>query len=575
MQSAHIENTGRTIKKLKTLALDEVFYRPTEKLLSLRHGDAASQTKGFKLGFECTLTGKEANPETLSLSVSVTRGKNANLALNYDGDDKLMPTIGDRDLPFSIFTPGLSGIPLKEEWKTRGALDAAAMHGDANLYLRTLLDHLLHKDLSTEVVTDWCRGALEIEDLPEKSSWRAFCSFLNDCYPGAYVYIKHNSAKDRYIDVSVEYRGLEFTLDSASTGMLQVIQILAYACFYAPPLLLLDEPDAHLHADSQTRLHRALKSLTKNTTTRVVLATHSPQLLQLMMDDLDTKIIWLDAGKEVPVPAGQLPAIPILMELGALALGAQAFDPKNKLIVLTEDKEADFVKIFVKANYAGNFACLSYHGCGNLSGARQLSVLLSELRPDARIIIHRDRDFRTNEEMSFELILAAARFNLDGCEKTSEIFTPLNDIEHSFLNPNHLKEALDNFATPQQIQDALKNALEIKRDELTAKIHSAREVIKRNLYDCERMKKKEEDRQASGISIKPPKTKEFLPIDGRHPLEIYQCHGKIAYRTFITELHKIIKGDSRLIEPKIMTSTKFLRDKNWHKTLNNKDEKQN
>jgi ABC-type glutathione transport system ATPase component len=111
--------------------------------------------------------------------------------------------------------------------------------------------------------------------------------------------------------------------------MLQVIQILAYACFYAPPLLLLDEPDAHLHADSQTRLHRALKSLTTNTLTRVVLATHSPQLLQLMMDDLDIKVIWLDSGKEVSVPSGQLPAIPILMELGALALGAQAFDPKK------------------------------------------------------------------------------------------------------------------------------------------------------------------------------------------------------------------------------------------------------
>ncbi|KPW94997.1 MULTISPECIES: AAA family ATPase [Pseudomonas] len=572
MQSAYIENTGRTIRKLKTLALDEVFYRPTEKLLSLRHGDAASQTKGFKLGFECTLSKQNEEAETLSLSVAVTRGKNANLALNYEGDDKLMPTIGDRDLPFSIFTPGLSGIPLKEEWKTRGALDAAAMHGDANLYLRTLLDHLLHKDLPADTVSEWCRGALEIEDLPESSSWRAFCTFLNDCYPGAYVYIKHNSAKDRYIDVSVEYRGLEFTLDSSSTGMLQVIQILAYACFYAPPLLLLDEPDAHLHADSQTRLHRALKALTTNTTTRVVLATHSPQLLQLMMDDHDVKVIWLDSGKEVSVPDGQLPAIPILMELGALALGAQVFDPKNKLIVLTEDKEADFIKVFIKANYEGSFACLSYHGCGNLSGARQLSVLLSELRPDARIVIHRDRDFRTTEEMSFELALASARLKLDGCEKTFEMFTPLNDIEHSFLNSHHLEESLAKLANPQQIQDALSNALEIKRDELTAKIHSAREVIKRNLYDCERMKKKLGDRKSSGISLKPPKNKTFLPEDGRHPIEISQCHGKIAYRSFIAELHKIIKGDSRSIEPKIMTCTEFLRDKSWHELLSGKAE---
>lgn len=570
MQSAYIENTGRTIKKLKTLALDEVFYRPTEKLLNLRHGDAASQTKGFKLGFECTLSKKGEESETLSLLVSVTRGKNANLALNYDGNDKLMPTIGDRDLPFSIFTPGLSGIPLKEEWKTRGALDAAAMHGDANLYLRTLLDHLLHKDLPIETVSDWCRGALEIEDLPENSSWRTFCTFLNDCYPGAYVYIKHDSAKDRYIDVSVEYKGLEFTLDSSSTGMLQVIQILAYACFYAPPLLLLDEPDAHLHADSQARLHRALKALTTNTATRVVLATHSPQLVQLMMNDESTHIIWLDSGKEVAVPAGQLPAIPMLMELGALALGAQAFDPNNKLIVLTEDKETEFVKTFIKANYDESFACLSYHGCGNLPGARQLSVLLSELRPDARIVIHRDRDFRTTEEMLFELKLAIARFKLDGCERALEVFTPLNDVEHSFLSSQHLERSLAGLASPQQIQEALRNALEIKRDELTEKIRSARNVIKRNLYDCERMKKKTDDRISSGLPLKPPKNKSFLPEDGRHPIEITQCHGKLAYRAFTTELHKIIKGDSKLIEPSIIVCTEFLRDKTWHEALNGK-----
>ena len=54
--------------------------------------------------------------------MGVQRGKNANLALSYTGDKNLIPTFGNRDRPFSIFAPGLSGIPLREEWRTRGAL---------------------------------------------------------------------------------------------------------------------------------------------------------------------------------------------------------------------------------------------------------------------------------------------------------------------------------------------------------------------------------------------------------------------------------------------------------------------
>ncbi|WP_164707103.1 AAA family ATPase, partial [Pseudomonas viridiflava] len=92
-----------------------------------------------------------------------------------------------------------------------------------------------------------------------------------------------------------------YPLDMASTGMLQIIQILAYACFYEPPLLLLDEPDAHLHADSQTRLHEALRYVVEETGTKILLATHSPQLIQLLLSDKDASVTWLDKGAKVNV----------------------------------------------------------------------------------------------------------------------------------------------------------------------------------------------------------------------------------------------------------------------------------
>jgi len=345
--------------------------------------------------------------------------------------------------------------------------------------------------------------------------------------------------------------------------MLQVIQILAYACFYNPPLLLLDEPDAHLHADSQTRLHSALRGLVEKTNTRIVLATHSPQLIQLMLNDSLASIIWMDKGCEVKVLPGQRPAIPLLMELGALTVGADVFDPTKKVIILTEDNEPEMVKLFAKANGVREFACLSYNGCGNLTGARQLAVLLCELRPDVRVVIHRDRDFRTEAEQVFEMLLAKTWYKSNECERVEEVFTPHNDIEHSFLHVEHLSHVLEGVLAKDRIEFVLKEAINVKRDDITGRIRSARDVVKSELYDPERMKKKVALREKAGISDNPPKINMFLPVDGNHDLKIEQCHGKAVYNSFITKLHGELRGDSKLIPGLVLKESPFLVSKQW------------
>ncbi|QXH44950.1 ATP-binding protein [Pseudomonas xanthosomatis] len=561
-------NRNNKIEFHKTLANEDVFYRPTQTILDLRFEEPASQTKSIKLGFQCIIHDNTTKaPKPIDLKVAITRGKNANLALKYEGNESLISNLGDRNHPFSIFTPGLSGIPIREEWRTRGALDAAAMHGDANLYLRTLLDHLFTKDLDDRTISEWVNWQIDIDELPETSSWRAFSTYLNECYEGARVYVKHDRSKERYINVEVWYLEKSFTLDMASTGMLQVIQILAYACFYEPPLLLLDEPDAHLHADSQAKLHSALKILSSNSLTKIVLATHSPQFLQLLQNDPDASIVWLSSGKEVVVQAGQQPAIPLLMELGALTLGADVFQQKYKTILLTEDKDTDLIKPFVAAQTNKAVSIISYNGCANLPGARQLAILLSRLRPDAKIVIHRDRDFRTAEEMDFERLLFEAWLEYEGGTNIQEIFTPGNDIEHSFLDTNHLQQSLNGYADAAKIENALINALAIKRDDLTAKTRSARAVIKERLYDTIRIQGKTALRTKAKLKPKPPADSKFLPRDGKTPLSLDQCHGKLAYKSFLTSLHQLIGGDSKAIPDYIIKSTHHLECPIWKNAL--------
>lgn len=545
-----------------TVSNDSVLFRPTEHLLDLRRGDPATQ----KLGYSITYSGVDLDSGAdKSLTIEVRRGKNANIAINRIGDDDLAAVLADPDTPFSILTPGLSGIPMREEWRTKGAMDAAVMHGDANLYLRTVLDHLFTRDLDEMARAAWGHSR-DIAVLPE-SRWKTFCTLLDRCYPGARVIVAHDPKRDRYVRVDVEATDSRVTLDMASTGMLQVIQIIAYACFYAPPLLLLDEPDAHLHADSQSRLYEALRGVAAETQTRILFASHSPQLIQRLMYDADAAVVWMAEGAAVPVDEAQRPAIPILMTLGALSAGADAFDPARPVILMTEDKKTKPVTALALANGAPpNLAVISYNGCGNLPAARLLASMITDMRPDARIILHRDRDFRTQPEMDFEIATAAAERQRNGVTRVTEVFTPFNDVEHSFAQAGHLQTRFPQIA-PEIIDAAITDVTAFRRDQLVAAAHTARGQIKTTVYDSPRKRGKQEWAQCN-MPADPPPVGGFVPANGLVPVAFEHSHGKLLMDGLRSRIHQLVGGATQDCESSIYSSSNHLLAPNWMAALN-------
>jgi len=540
-----------------TVSNDSVLFRPTEQLLDLRRGDRATQN----LGYSITYSGVDIDTNIdKEMTIEVRRGKNANIAITRTGDDDLAAVLANGDKPFSILTPGLSGIPLREEWRTKGAMDAAVMHGDANLYLRTVLDHLFTRDLDEMARTAWRQGR-DIGMLPD-SGWKTFSTLLDRCYQGTRVIVDHDQRHDRYVAVGVETPDTKVTLDMASTGMLQVIQIIAYACFYAPPLLLLDEPDAHLHADSQSRLYEALRGVAAETQTRILFASHSPQLIQRLMYDHDATVVWMSEGAQVPVDDAQRPAIPILMTLGALSAGADAFDAQRPVILMTEDKLTKPVTALAKANGGPeNVAVISYNGCGNLPAARLLANMITDMRPDVHIILHRDRDFRTEPEMQFELSTAAAERQRIGVTRVIEVFTPLNDVEHSFGQVAHLKEVFSHL-DPELIDAAIADVIVYRRDDLVNAARIAREQIRKSLYESPRKRGKPEW-ATSGMPDNPPSVSGFLPANGLTAVAFEHTHGKKLMDGLRPKIHHHVGGSSQVSDNKIYTITNHLRTPSW------------
>ena len=190
---------NRTPDFSTTIANDGVLFRPTEHLLDLHRGGEATQKNGFSIQYSGV--DLETNAEK-TLNIEIRRGKNANIAITRDGDEELAVVLASDEQPFSILTPGLSGISMREEWRTKAAMDAAVMHGDANLYLRTVLDHLFKRDLDEGARTAWLQQR-SIDALPDGSGWKAFAKLLDRCYEGARVLVKHDPYHDRFINVEV------------------------------------------------------------------------------------------------------------------------------------------------------------------------------------------------------------------------------------------------------------------------------------------------------------------------------------------------------------------------------------
>ncbi|ARS52393.1 hypothetical protein B9G99_05440 [Kushneria konosiri] len=411
---------------------------------------------------------------------------------------------------FSVLVPGLSGLARSEELKTQGALRHLAMHGDSNLYLRSILYHVF--------------------DVAEKR--RRFYAFLNSCYPGMEVEVAYDIDVDHFIEVYVSNKGNSIPIDLAATGVLQVIQIFAYACFFMPKVLVLDEPDAHLHADSQNKLFLALSELSKEGSTQIILATHSPHLMNLIENHDNCSLVWLDSGSRIENSSDKL--TPLLTEIGALGFGKSLFEKTTKIILLTEDKDQFFIREYLESSgFKDNVAFLSYNGCENLAAARRLAVLLSDKIENVFIVIHRDRDFRTEGEVNFEKNRFNEWLEIENANSSIiyEIMTDYNDMEHYFCQSDHLSEVLS--LSDEEASSIVIEAIKQKRHKLPIKIDRAREKIESQIYGSQRVKEKA---ICFGLPRNAPKRNKWLPQSGDENISFENCHGKVLMASVKNQL---------------------------------------
>jgi energy-coupling factor transporter ATP-binding protein EcfA2 len=348
----------------------------------------------------------EDNDEQMKAVVPIRRGNNDTVQIAPDiPSETLYRHMKSQENPFTAYIPGLAGIPVSEEKQSRLPVFRRAASGDANVVLRNILDLIKssnNKDTSIEMLSYWVTKVLG-----ETKLW---VEFIQD--------------KDFHINAEFQTARMQINnrwapLELAGTGVLQVVQIFSYLVLFRPKLLLIDEPDSHLHPDKQEALIRVLEEAAQEFKTQVVLTTHSHNVVRAKGPS--TRLVWMKDGA---VQTAEDRTIKRLMGWGGL---------DKKLLMFVEDQtQTDIIRLLSQwPHLASQVAVCSSGGVEKLPSADLLKGLIDGAALDMRVLVHRDRDFMTEEEVGkWSSPYKNARYGV--------WVTKFCDVEHYFTDPSHI-----------------------------------------------------------------------------------------------------------------------------------------
>lgn len=481
-----------------SIGQSDLVYSPIKDVLSLARNGKLMEVTTKSIRITYFDNDQEAR-------VTVRKGRNKNILLEILGQ-QLGEKLQSMESPFCALVTGLAGIPSEEALKTNIVIRKAAAKGDSNSVFRNILLQLMsnHK------------------------KWEQFHKQIESIFPGYAIEVTFNQDIDEAINCIVKKSGVIYPIDSCGTGILQAIQIFSYINLFEPKILLLDEPDSHLHPNNQKQLARELKTVS-NGGLNIIIASHSKHLVEALIDSSD--FVWLLNGSRQPnVEKYDLKA---LLNIGALNVGERLGKPKY--IFLTEDENCDILKIMLASNGYDLKECeiAAYSGCTQI---RTAIILLNYLRkscPNTKYIIHRDRDFL---ELQFFQDYEA-QFNAMGVK----VFIPDgNDLESYFSKPAHIATTCG--ITGDQAKEIIQAAYVARRKELIEKYVNTR---------IENLKKNGKQVNAGQISVECDNL-----MTGPNSIAI---HGKILLKGIRDELRL------RSIADRIMSNSDMLRSEKLQK----------
>lgn len=231
------------------------------------------EVPGRRRTIEIELTGEEVDPESgreqewrLAMAFRYQSHEQIYVYPKLDFAKGEVPPPAAKDLAIA-HVPCFSGIGIDEARYDPGRQKALIGEGKPGDVLRNLL--------------------LEIHETPESGAWNELVKIIQDLFgftllPPVYWPESSKNITCEYL-TGIPKKGLDglsrLDLTSAGSGFHQALILFAFFLARPSSLLLLDEPDAHLHVILQRDVYDALKKMADRKKCQLIAATHSEILI--------------------------------------------------------------------------------------------------------------------------------------------------------------------------------------------------------------------------------------------------------------------------------------------------------
>jgi predicted ATPase len=404
----------------------------------------------------------------------------------------------------AVWVPSAVGIVRDEEYRTPARRASLINDGRHHEVLRNLLLDLRQKD---------------------NQRFETLQTVLHDRFGAKLGDLEFDEIRDQF--VRADYAndvGTHHDLYSAGAGFVQVTQLLAFILGKRAGIVLLDEPDAHLHSSLQRVVVEVLDDISRREGFQVILATHSKEIINFVDP---TRLILVESGADHAAPVSdEVTPMAIMRSLGAID-NVDAY-------ALVRNRRCLFVEGSGDVSILGRFAAtlgiraltgddrvvtVPVGGADRFEHVKQLDVFEAMLGNPVGSLELRDRDGMTDDHR--DKVVAAAERPL--------LVWELDSIESYLIGPTVIARVVNEIAVERAL------TVEVTEAEIEKTIDESCEELKTTALDRLGQRFTEDVWRHSGERIGVPRANE-------------------AARAMIDENWQTIEGKLRVVSGKQLLS---------------------
>jgi len=216
---------------------------------------------------------RQASGEMASFGVELRYHSSQTIyAIPSGGWEKFRACERSGEFPKIAYVPPFSGLEPTEKWLDEAPIRQQVGKGQPGSVLRNLLLRVCPPD---------SRGTgRAAKRSPTPPDWKELADIIERWFSVEIHEPGYESAKDVYITVEYRQNAKDFDIIAGGSGFHQTLTLLAFLYGYRPTAILLDEPDAHLHANLQREILDYFKRKGSETNTQFLIATHAEEFVR-------------------------------------------------------------------------------------------------------------------------------------------------------------------------------------------------------------------------------------------------------------------------------------------------------